>query len=141
MTGEEEKVLETNKNFYRALQNLSLEQMECVWLQESWVRCIHPGWNLLEGWEAVRQSWQHIFENTRFMRITIGVQSVRVENSTAWVCCTEKLSSAAEDRFDSGYVQSTNIFECRHGKWYLVHHHASPLPGPWPMEPGTNLVQ
>src|SRR5262249_33135694 len=101
MTSEEEKVLEANKNFYSALQDLNLEEMESIWLQEDWVRCIHPGWTLLEGWEAVRESWQHIFENTHFMRIAVGIQSIHVENSTAWVCCTEKVSSAAEGRIDS----------------------------------------
>ena len=141
MTSEEEKVLEANQNFYTALQDLSLEEMESVWLQEDWVKCVHPGWNLLEGWEAVRESWQHIFENTHFMRIAVGLQSLRVEDSMAWVCCTEKISSAAEGRFDSAYVQATNIFECRQGAWYLIHHHASPLPTPWPDDGTSEVVQ
>src|SRR5258707_12474203 len=115
MTPEEDKVLEANKNFYSALQELSLQAMELVWLQEGWVRCVHPGWSLLEGWDSVRESWQHIFENTHFMRVAVGIQSIRVENSTAWVCCTEKITSAAEGRIDSAYVQSTNIFEMRDG--------------------------
>ena len=83
MTREEETVLEANQNFYRALQNLSLQEMDAVWLQEDWVRCVHPGWDLLEGWETVRESWQHIFEHTQFMRIAVGLQSIRVENSMA----------------------------------------------------------
>ena len=141
MTSEEEKVLDANKNFYSALQDLNLEAMESVWLQDELVRCVHPGWSLLEGWDAVRESWQHIFENTHFMRVAVGIQSIRVENLTAWVCCTEKISSAGEGRFDSAYVQTTNIFESRQGNWYLVHHHASPLPAPWPEDPGADVVQ
>src|SRR3990172_2579452 len=113
MTREEEKVLEANQNFYSALQNLSLAEMDAAWLPEDWVRCVHPGWDLLEGWEAVRESWQHIFENTQFMRIVVGLQFLRVENSMAWVCCTERISSAAQGRFDGAYVQTTNIFERR----------------------------
>ena len=135
MTSEEEKVLEANRHFYSALQNLSLEEMAAVWLQEDWVRCVHPGWDLLEGWEEVRESWQHIFENTRFMRIAVGMQSIRVENSIAWVCCTEKIYSTGEGRFDSAYVQATNIFERRNGDWYVVHHHASPLA----TQPGSDV--
>jgi len=141
MTREEEQVLEANKNFYSALQDLSLEAMEAVWLQEDWVRCVHPGWNLLEGWEAVRESWQHIFQNTNFMRVAVGIQLIRVENSLAWVCCTEKITSAAEGRFDSAHVQATNIFELRNGAWYVVHHHASPLPSPWPEDGKAEVVQ
>jgi len=138
---DEEKVLDANQNFYSALQDLNLEEMEAAWLQENWVRCVHPGWNLLEGWEAVRESWQQIFENTHFMRIAIGIQAVHVENSAAWVCCTEKISTVAEDHFESVYVQTTNIFERRNGAWFLVHHHASALPAPWPQESGSDLVQ
>ena len=141
MTSEEEKVLESNQNFYSALQNLSLKEMEAVWLPEDWVRCVHPGWDLIEGWEAVRESWQHIFENTTFMRVAVALQSVRVENSVAWVCCTEKIYSAAEGRFDSAHVQSTNIFERRNGNWYVVHHHASPLPADWGEETEHDVVQ
>jgi ketosteroid isomerase-like protein len=141
MNSEEEQILEVNKNFYSALQNLKLEEMEAVWLQENWVRCVHPGWSLIEGWEAVRESFAQIFENTRFMRVAVAIQSVRVESATAWVCCTEKISSVAESRFDSVYVQCTNIFERRNGGWYLVHHHASALPAPWPQDPGIDLVQ
>ena len=138
---EEDKVLEANQNFYTALQDLSMDEMEAIWMQESWVRCVHPGWNLLEGWEAIRESWQQIFENTSFMRVAVGVQAVRIENASAWVCCTEKISTVAEDRFDSVYVQTTNIFERKNGTWYVVHHHASALPAPWPQEPGSDLVQ
>ncbi|MBI3934077.1 MAG: nuclear transport factor 2 family protein [Acidobacteria bacterium] len=140
MTPEEEKVLEANKNFYRALQSLSLEEMESVWLQEDWVRCLHPGWDLLEGWEAVHESWQQIFENTTFLRITVGVQSVRVEKSIAWVCCTEKVSSAAEGRFETAYAQATNIFKLLNGTWFLVHHHSSHLPPPLNNQ-GAEIVQ
>lgn len=141
MTSEEEKVLEANKNFYKALQSLSLEQMDAVWLQEDWVRCVHPGWDLLEGWEAVRESWQQMFETTKFMRISVGLQSIRVEKGMAWVCCTEKISSAAEGRFESAYTQATNIFKRLNGGWFVVHHHASPLPPPKTKEGAGETVQ
>ena len=141
MTKEEENVLEANENFYRALQELRLDAMEAVWLPEGWVRCVHPGWEVLEGWEAVRESWQQIFASTQFMRIVVRVQSVRVEHSMAWVCCTEKVSSAAEGRFDSAHAQATNIFQRRNGAWYLVLHHASHCPAPWPEQSADEVVQ
>ena len=114
--------------------------MDAVWLQEDWVRCLHPGWDMLEGWEAIRESWQQIFETTKFLRVTVGLQAVRVENGMAWVCCTEKLSSAAEGRFETAHVQTTNIFREQNGHWYLVHHHSSHLPAPW-SEPAAAVVQ
>ena len=90
MTPEEEKVLEANKNFYSALQSLNLEEMESIWLPEEWVKCLHPGWDMLEGWEAVHESWQQIFENTKFMRISMGLQSVHVENGGRRGACSGK---------------------------------------------------
>jgi hypothetical protein len=140
LTIQEEKVLEANQNFYTALENLSLDEMEAVWLQEPWVRCVHPGWNLLEGWESVRESWQQIFESTSFMRVVVGIQAIRAEETTAWVCCTEKVSTVGDNRIDSVYLQTTNIFERRNGVWYMVHHHGSPLPEPWPQDPGIDFV-
>jgi len=141
VTKEEENILQANENFYRALQELSLEAMEAVWLPENWVRCIHPGWEVLEGWQAVRESWQRIFANTQFIRVAVGVQLVHVEHSMAWVCCTEKISSAAEGRFDSAHIQATNVFHRRNGSWYLVLHHASPRPEPWPEQSAEEVVQ
>jgi ketosteroid isomerase-like protein len=140
MTPDEEKVVEANKNFYRALQALDLEEMESVWLQEDWVRCLHPGWDMLEGWEAVRESWQQIFEGTKFLRVSVGVQWTRVEKEIAWVCCTERISSAAEGRFETAYVQSTNLYMLRGGSWRLILHHASHLPAPL-NKAGADLVQ
>ena len=141
MTREEENVLDANEKFYRALQDLNVEAMEAVWLPADWVRCIHPGWEALEGWEAVRESWQQIFANTQFLRIVVGVQSVHVENSMAWVCCTEKISSATNGRFETANVQSTNVFKRQNGVWYLVHHHASHRPTPWPEQGAAEVVQ
>ena len=140
MSNEEESVLESNKNFYRAIQSLDLSEMESIWLPEEWVRCVHPGWDLIEGWEAIRESWQRIFKNTRYLRVSVSLQSVRVENSQAWVCCTEKIFTASEGRFENAHVQATNIFLLSGGAWYLVHHHGSHLP-PSNEEEESEMVQ
>jgi ketosteroid isomerase-like protein len=128
MTPEQEAVLEANKNFYRAIQSLSMEQMDSVWWQDESARCVHPGWDLLEGWEAIRESWQRIFEDTRYLRLSVSLQTIRVEGPVAWVACAEKISSASEGVFENALVQTTNIFLEHDGQWYLVHHHASHMP-------------
>ena len=126
-TTEEKEVLQVNRNFYSALQDLSLDRMDAVWVQEDWVKCVHPGYNLLEGWDAIRESWRDMFQNTDSMRVTAAVQFVRVQGSTAWVCCTEDTSSVSGGRTASGSAQATNIFERRNGAWFVVNHHSSPL--------------
>lgn len=124
----EEQVLAANQRFYAALEALDLEAMEAVWLHEDWVACVHPGWELLEGWEEVRAAWQRIFENTRRMKVVVSSVTVRVEASTAWVNCVEQVTSSFETGFSTAWVQATNLYVERDGDWRLVHHHASPIP-------------
>jgi ketosteroid isomerase-like protein len=124
----EEKVLAANRNFYTALEELDLEAMDEVWLHEDWVRCVHPGWELLEGWEEVRESWQRIFNNTRRMKVAVSDVRVHLEPGVAVVVCVEQVTSSFATGFSTAWVQATNIFFERGGGWRLVHHHASPIP-------------
>ena len=124
----EEKVLAANQRFYAALENLDFEAMEEVWLHEDWVGCVHPGWELLEGWEAVAESWRRIFENTQRMKVGVSSIILRVEGDTAWVNCIEEVTSSYSSGFSTASVQATNIFVRRDGDWRLVHHHASAIP-------------
>jgi len=125
---DEEKVLAAHQRFYAALERLDLEAMEAVWLHEDWVACVHPGWELLVGWEEVQESWQRIFENTRRMQVGISDVILRVEGGTAWVNCVEQVTSSFETGFSTAWVQATSIYVKRNGEWWLVHHHASPIP-------------
>lgn len=123
-----EELLKINRRFYQALCALDLEAMDDIWLDEKWVRCVHPGWMQLEGWEAVRESWERIFENTQFLRVTINQVFIHQEGDLAWVSCIEKVSSTGEGRIDSAYLQSTNLFVRRDDRWRMVLHHSSHLP-------------
>lgn len=124
----EEEVLEANRRFYDALEHLDLEAMDAVWLHAEWVKCVHPGWELLEGWEAIRESWAGIFGNTQRMRVAISNVSVHLQDGMAWVCCIEQVTSTYARGFDTAWVQATNIFIQQEGEWLMVHHHTSPLP-------------
>ena len=121
-------VLQANLKFYKALSEMDPQKMNGVWLNEDWVRCVHPGWSPLEGWSAVQESWQRIFENTEQMHVTIGGVFVRMHGEMAWVSCVERVSTATEGRLDMAYVQATNLFVLRDGAWKMVLHHASHLP-------------
>jgi hypothetical protein len=126
--GAEDAVLETNRRFYQALTELNLEAMASVWLEEPWVRCIHPGWPMLSGWHDVMESWRRIFENTVEHRVCPGDVSVRLFGDLAWVACVERInvSSPAGDRFS--FAQGTNLFLNTESGWRMVLHHASFLP-------------
>ena len=138
-----EMVGEVNAQFYRALEQLSIEEMEEVWLHAPWVRCVHPGWGLLSGWEAIWESWVRIFQHTKMMTVELSDVEVTVEGDAAWVVCVEGISSVWEEGVNGGQAAATNIF-CRTGAgWKLVHHHASQMPsldgqdGPGPGDGGA----
>jgi ketosteroid isomerase-like protein len=124
----EQALRDANRRYYAAFESLNLSQMEEVWAHEDWIECVHPGWDLLIGWEEVRESWVRIFSNTRRVKIALGAVLVHVEGDVGWVACTEKVTSAYSDGIDEALTQATNIFVLRNGTWQIVAHHASPLP-------------
>jgi ketosteroid isomerase-like protein len=122
---DEAQVEEANRRFYRAFESLDLATMDAVWSHGGEVRCIHPGWGLLAGWEAVRQSWEAIFQNTREMRFSVSDVRPWVDGNLGWVTCTENILSDVGGRVGVTAVLATNVFERRGGDWLMIHHHAS----------------
>ena len=129
LQSDEQEVLAANLAFYEALQALDLAKMENVWWHEDWVKCLHPGWDLIEGWEEVRESWASIFRSTAYMRVAVSRPLVHVTGDVAWVSCIENVTSTFEGGFSTALIEATNIFVRRNGTWRMVHHHAAPLPG------------
>jgi ketosteroid isomerase-like protein len=116
---------EANARFYRTLEARDLEEMDRLWGHGDHVRCIHPGWAMLSGWESVRRSWEAIFKDGREMRFSIGDVDARVDGDTAWVTCTESILSQVGGNIAVTTLLATNVFERRGGEWLVVHHHAS----------------
>ncbi|HEV8673462.1 MAG TPA: nuclear transport factor 2 family protein [Methylomirabilota bacterium] len=125
MASDADAVRAANARFYRAFENLSLAEMEPLWVHEERVVCVHPGWPRLHGWEAVRESWAAIFQNTREMRFTLTDIQVDVRGELAWVTCTENILSEARGNLSVTAILATNLFEWHAGAWLMVHHHAS----------------
>ncbi|HME97156.1 MAG TPA: nuclear transport factor 2 family protein [Methylomirabilota bacterium] len=122
---ESEGLVEANARFYRVFESQDLERMDAIWSHGDHVRCVHPGWCLLAGWEAIRGSWETIFKNSTEMRFSLGDVHAHVEGGLGWVTCTENILSEARGNISVTSVLATNIFE-RHGaEWLMVHHHAS----------------
>jgi ketosteroid isomerase-like protein len=123
---------EANARFYRAFETLDLSEMDGVWAHASHVTCVHPGWPLLVGWDAVRASWDTIFSNTAEMSFTVSaVRAVRSAD-LGWVTCTENILSEVRGRVSVTSVLATNIYERDGNEWLLVHHHASHVLGQAP---------
>ena len=126
----EQALLAANQRFYLAFESLDIEEMTRVWAHDDDVQCVHPGWDLLLGWEEVGDRWARIFASAKRVRIALSSVWTRVEGNVGWVACTEHVTTAFADGFDEALAQATNIFVLRNGQWLLVARHASPLPPP-----------
>ncbi len=135
MTKDEGEVYKANEAFYSAFESLDIKEMEKVWLKESYVQCIHPGWRSQTGWEDLINSWRQIFANTKEMHFLLADVKVEVRESLAWVTLYENINSRVGQETSSGVILSTNIFEKRQDKWYIIHHHGGPAMPPSEADP------
>ena len=118
-TEAEQEVLVANEGFYRALGASDAGAMENVWARVAPVTCLHPGWTLLSGREAVLESWRTIIANPNQPRIVGGGASVTVFGDAALVLCREVVSGSA--------LYATNVFVREEGTWRMTHHHSGPV--------------
>jgi len=117
-----------NERFYKALEELDLATMDRLWLHEGWVRCVHPGWDAVVGWEAVRQSWARIFANTAWMRVTATDVELARFGDVGLVACAENITTQSEAAVGVAVALATNLYRHTADGWRLIHHHASPAP-------------
>ena len=123
-----DQVREANERFYRALEALDLPAMARLWLHAPWVRCIHPGWDVLVGWESVHESWRQVFASTPWIRVTATQVQVEVFGEVALVGCAENITTGRDGEVGVAVAQATNLFMRTVEGWRLIHHHASSAP-------------
>jgi ketosteroid isomerase-like protein len=121
-------ILAVNDGFYRALGGLDLQAMDAVWAHEGWVRCVHPGWDLLVGWSTVRRSFEQIFESTHWIRVIPTAVSVETFGDLGIVTCTENITATQDEDVGVAVAQATNVFRRTDAGWRMIHHHSSPAP-------------
>jgi ketosteroid isomerase-like protein len=119
---------EANARFYRALEGLDLQAMDRLWAHDGWVRCVHPGWDILVGWQTVRRAWEQIFANTRWLRVTPTTVEATVIGDVGVVVCSENITATTEGDVGVAVAQATNLFRRTRDGWQMIHHHASPAP-------------
>jgi len=129
MTDGAAEVREANERFYRAFEQLDVDEMEAAWSHGEHVKCVHPGWPLLCGWPAIRESWQSIFASTAEMRFTIADVNVVTADTMACVTCTESILAEVQGRISVTSILATNVFERAPQGWRMILHHASHILG------------
>lgn len=119
-----DQVLACNQRFYDALESLDLDAMDELWETGARATAVHPGGPWLHGYAEVRESLETIVDATAYIEFEIADVEVYVEDPTAWVTCTERVTGA-DGRVAE--LAATNLFVLGSGGWRMVLHHASPV--------------
>ncbi|HJN91562.1 MAG TPA: nuclear transport factor 2 family protein [Dehalococcoidia bacterium] len=110
-------VLAVNARFYAAFNAKDFAAMDALWARATPVACIHPGWNALEGRDAVMESWQRILENPQQPKIVSGAEAATVVGEAAVVVGRGLVAGSP--------IATTNGFVLEEGEWRIFLHHAS----------------
>lgn len=123
----ESAVLTANQSFYRAFEKKDLAAMTTIWSHGTDCLCVHPGRDALQGWEAIRSSWEKIFRGTAYLEIETEILRLEVSGNLAYVVLIEQVLQVIGGRQGRATSIATNLFEYMGGNWYLIHHHGSPI--------------
>ncbi len=124
---DKETVLASNEAFYNAFSKRDISEMSLLWWQGTSSLCIHPGGRVLIGWDMIRDSWESIFQNTDFLEIELEIIKIEIDQALAYVVVGETVLQSSRGRKLKAQSMATNIFQKMAQKWYLVHHHGSPI--------------
>jgi ketosteroid isomerase-like protein len=115
----EAAALAANEAFYDAFNQKDPALMDAVWADSPDVTCIHPGWNVLSGRDAVLESWRNILTNPAQPRIVTGGGTASINGQLAIVVCRELVGGSP--------LVATNVFVLEGEAWKLLHHHSGPV--------------
>ncbi|WP_149259786.1 nuclear transport factor 2 family protein [Actinomadura sp. K4S16] len=125
---------EVHAEFYAAFEAGDFDRMSAVWADGPYadgVSCVHPGWTMLRGREAVLRSWVLIMANTSYIQFVLTDVETDVYGDHAVVTCKENILTADEDTeagfLAGGSIVATNVFVRAGGEWRLLLHHGSPV--------------
>ncbi|WP_107668889.1 nuclear transport factor 2 family protein [Cyanothece sp. BG0011] len=126
-TDEKSELIAINQAFYRGFEKRDIKAMNQVWWQGSSSTCVHPGGNILIGWDAIRSSWETIFKNTDYLEIDTEIINIDMGQEVAYIVLIEKVTQITNGRRLEAQSIATNGFRKMAQKWSLVHHHGSPI--------------
>lgn len=120
-------MLMQNARFYEAFEHGDMDALADVWAHGQHVKCIHPGWPILVGWEDVKRSWQNILSSGVSMRFSLRDVKADVYGTLGVVVLMEEITYVDGATTQTGEVMATNLFEFDGRAWKMIHHHGSPM--------------
>jgi hypothetical protein len=104
-----EALREANGAFYRAVEELDLAAMERVWLQEPWVRCIHPGGTCSWDGEGAAVVGADLHRHALDPRHPTSID-IQVLGEVGLVGCAENITATSDGDVGVAVAQATNLF-------------------------------
>jgi len=114
--------------FYDAFEGANAQAMRDAWDAGQDIVCIHPGSPVLRGWEAIAQSWGHIFSAPRRMNITVHHRRWIEGADLAIHILEEEITPEGGRTSASPAIPVTNAYRRGKDGWHMILHHASPPP-------------
>lgn len=111
--------------FYQAFQDLDADLMGEVWSDDEGVLCLHPGGDLLQGRDAVLQSWMEIFGNAKPPSVGFRLLHQLERSGLAIHLVEESIKPRRDTQGPATRVIATNVFAEWNGRWRMIEHHAS----------------
>ena len=116
--------IEAEEVFYTSFLTLDADRMESIWSESPDLYCIHPGGELLQGRDAVLNSWQNIFTSADPPKLEYRLLYSRHEEKIAIHLVEENIRPSGSSH-RSAVVLATNVYVLEGEGWRLFSHHAS----------------
>jgi hypothetical protein len=111
--------------FYQAFSSIDLDLMASIWIDGDRAACIHPGSGLLQGKQAVMQSWMEIFSGSEPPLVEYRFIDGFESKNMVVRLVEERIRPRDEPASAANRLLATNVY-LREGKfWRLAEHHAS----------------
>jgi ketosteroid isomerase-like protein len=123
-----DEVLAVNEAFYASLGKGSIDGIAAICAQDDRVTVLHEdSREVAVGWPAVLATWKAIpFDAFAELAVAMPDPQVRTSGDVAWVTGLENIRGRMTDGAPFSWIAlGTNVYERRHGRWLMVHHHAS----------------
>ena len=116
---------EVEAALYEAMQTGQIDAFMACWADEDDVVCVHPGGPRIVGHQAIRQSFESLFESGAILAKPEALR--RVTSLTSSVhSLVERVRIETPEGPREAVVLATNVYHRTPQGWRLVLHHASP---------------
>jgi ketosteroid isomerase-like protein len=117
---------EIEAQFYEALQSADIDKLMALWVQDEFVRCIHPGGAVLVGSSAIKASFEALFARGPIAVEAAEVHRLPSDQLTLHQVHERILVPDSDGGSQVAWVIATNAYLKTSLGWRMVLHHASP---------------